>query len=190
MTVDSTVNWAVQTSIAISILIVIILIIRRPITRAFGANTAYALWLLPLLRLFMPSIIVTKTPKPVPSFTPEIQASTPILPELSFPSAMPIEIYTQPMGLNINLGIVCLWLGIAVIWFTVQIIRHMRQVKHMRINSMPITPNFMAVIADAMTKTDLSIIPEIRISDNDIGPLVSGITKPIIILPHNFEKQF
>ena len=58
MTVEALQNWAVQTGLVISVLILIILLIRRPFARMFGANAAYALWSLPLIRLFLPALSV------------------------------------------------------------------------------------------------------------------------------------
>jgi len=47
----------------------VVLALRRPVARAFGAGSAYALWLLPALRLVMP---------PLPSLAPDIAAPIPV----------------------------------------------------------------------------------------------------------------
>ena len=38
-------DWALQTGLSITVLIGIIMIVRRPFARTFGAGAAYALWL-------------------------------------------------------------------------------------------------------------------------------------------------
>ncbi|HEX8256782.1 MAG TPA: M56 family metallopeptidase [Allosphingosinicella sp.] len=48
--------WALDTLIGVTLLLLLVLAVRRPVARAFGAGWAYALWLLPLLRLFMPPV--------------------------------------------------------------------------------------------------------------------------------------
>ncbi len=48
--------WTVQTLIASSILMAIVLMLRAPVSRAFGARAAYALWLLPMLRMILPPL--------------------------------------------------------------------------------------------------------------------------------------
>ena len=42
----------------------LVLAVRRPVARLFGAGTAYALWLLPPLRLFLPPLPTLGAPFP------------------------------------------------------------------------------------------------------------------------------
>ena len=49
-------TWLADTLIVTGLLIFAVLVLRRPVARAFGAQAAYALWLLPLLRLVLPQI--------------------------------------------------------------------------------------------------------------------------------------
>ncbi len=58
MTIEAFQNWVIQTGLVVSLLIIIILLIRRPFAWAFGANAAYALWSLPLIRLCLPGVSV------------------------------------------------------------------------------------------------------------------------------------
>lgn len=48
--------WAVDTLIGTSLLMLLVLAVRRPVAEHFGAGWAYALWLLPLFRIFLPQI--------------------------------------------------------------------------------------------------------------------------------------
>ncbi|ONF94977.1 M56 family metallopeptidase [Sphingomonas jeddahensis] len=50
------VSWMVEALAASAILIALVLLARRPVRRAFGAPVAYALWALPLIRLFLPPL--------------------------------------------------------------------------------------------------------------------------------------
>ncbi|MEL7190052.1 MAG: M56 family metallopeptidase, partial [Pseudomonadota bacterium] len=61
-------DWFVDTLIWTGILIALVLVIRRPVARWFGAQTAYALWALPALRLLLPPIELPASfaPKPQP----------------------------------------------------------------------------------------------------------------------------
>ena len=62
-------GWVFETLIATAVLIAVVLVIRKPVARTFGARAAFALWLAPLLRLLMP-------PLPVSAPTPEIFIET------------------------------------------------------------------------------------------------------------------
>ena len=53
------IEWTVDTLLAMTVLMAIVLAIRAPVTRLFGAHLAYALWLLPAARLFMPALSET-----------------------------------------------------------------------------------------------------------------------------------
>lgn len=49
-------SWLIEGLVASSALMLLVLLLRRPVRRAFGADVAYALWLLPLLRLVLPPL--------------------------------------------------------------------------------------------------------------------------------------
>lgn len=51
-----TLTYMAQTSLAVTFLICLVLIVRRPFAKAFGAKAAYALWLVPILRLVLPPL--------------------------------------------------------------------------------------------------------------------------------------
>ncbi|HTM96422.1 MAG TPA: M56 family metallopeptidase [Croceibacterium sp.] len=50
------ISFLLDTLLATGALIALVLVLRKPVARAFGAQCAYALWLLPLLRFAMPPI--------------------------------------------------------------------------------------------------------------------------------------
>ncbi len=50
------VSWMVEALVASALLIALVLLIRRPVRRMFGAPVAYALWALPVIRLFLPPL--------------------------------------------------------------------------------------------------------------------------------------
>ena len=49
-------EWMADTLIATTILMAIVMAVRGPVTQLFGARVAYALWLIPAARFFMPPI--------------------------------------------------------------------------------------------------------------------------------------
>ncbi|MBX3593821.1 M56 family metallopeptidase [Sphingomonas sp.] len=48
--------WLVETFVATTLLMLVVLLVRRPVARQFGPNIAYALWLLPVIRMVMPPL--------------------------------------------------------------------------------------------------------------------------------------
>lgn len=54
------------------LLIALVLLMRRPVSRWLGPQAAYALWLLPMLRLFMPPLTLPNWIAPVEQAAPEV----------------------------------------------------------------------------------------------------------------------
>lgn len=50
------VPWAIETLIATTLLMALVMALRAPVRRWFGAQVAYALWLLPALRMVLPPL--------------------------------------------------------------------------------------------------------------------------------------
>ena len=49
-------GWAIETIVASTLLMLLVLALRGPVRKAFGPHMAYALWLLPLVRMLMPPL--------------------------------------------------------------------------------------------------------------------------------------
>ncbi len=49
-------GWLIETLVATTILLALVLLVRRPVAQAFGPRVAYALWLLPFLRMLLPPL--------------------------------------------------------------------------------------------------------------------------------------
>jgi bla regulator protein blaR1 len=74
--------WAIDTAIGVTLVMLLVLAVRRPVARHFGAGWAYALWLLPLLRMLMPPIdLFGNAAASLPSYTmillPSAEAAVP-----------------------------------------------------------------------------------------------------------------
>lgn len=62
--------WAIDTLIGVTLVTLLVLAVRRPVARHFGAAWAYRLWLLPLARLFVPPLDLIGGPAAsLPSYT-------------------------------------------------------------------------------------------------------------------------
>lgn len=50
------IDWLVETCVSVTALMLLVLALRRPVAHFFGAGWAYALWLLPALRMVLPPL--------------------------------------------------------------------------------------------------------------------------------------
>ncbi|MEY4952231.1 MAG: hypothetical protein RL299_655 [Pseudomonadota bacterium] len=58
-------TWLIDTALYTGVLIALVLVLRGPVARRFGPGLAYALWVLPMLRLVLPPIVLPGEPAPV-----------------------------------------------------------------------------------------------------------------------------
>ena len=86
-------TWLLDTLVWTGVLIALVLAVRQPVARHFGAKIAYALWALPLLRLVMPPLVLeAPTPSALPAAqsveaTPELIAALAAMEAANVPSA-------------------------------------------------------------------------------------------------------
>lgn len=192
-------NWVVETGLAISLLIALILIIRRPFARAFGANAAYALWSLPLIRLCLPGVTVPE--KWIPGFIRNTASGIMDASKGEFsaiPALPPRDIIETKAGLQsasfefftLTQTLVAAWLSIAVLWLGYQFFQQFKFKARLVSESQLPSSALMSEIQTARAQAGLKKTPDVRLSTQNIGPLVTGVFNPLVILPQNFEGRF
>jgi len=199
MSLDAFQNWIVQTGLMVSLLILIILVIRRPFARAFGANAAYALWSLPLIRLCLPSL---KIPQDwLPEFIRN-KIQQPVMEPLSEAAMTPVLSIMTPQNLEIGAQIssfentdfgsvlIGIWLTITVLWMSYQCVQQSQFKARLFTQSSLPSERIASEILKATKQVGLKSIPNIRVSTEDIGPFVTGVFNPLIIIPRDFETRF
>jgi bla regulator protein BlaR1 len=67
-------NWMIETLVWTGLVIGLVLMLRRPVGRYFGPKAAYALWILPFLRLLMPPLVLPAWLAPA---VPEVEQAAP-----------------------------------------------------------------------------------------------------------------
>ena len=188
MSGETLINWMMVRGIEISVLIVIVLLCRRRCAKWFGTRAAYTLWALPVLRLILPDFHLTL---PWPSW-------------LSHPSALPTPILTQPQAAifpapilsteaqspQIYVWLIVTWLMVAVLWFTVLLLKQTTYMRRVLGTAQPATKTLQTSLHKAGAALHMKILPALYTSTDNIGPLVSGLLHPVIILPEGFERHF
>lgn len=157
-------GWAMQSAIATSILILIVLILRRPVAQAFGAHAAYALWLAPAVRAILPPITLPNMPLPSPAV-------------LSGP--VDYAIITVPAvgnGAGWPQILTGVWLGGAALYLGLHWLRHHRFLTESLANGRPL---------------DVPGVPyDVVASASVDGPLATGLIHPLILVPADFQQRF
>ncbi len=171
-------DWLLDTFLVTSAMMAIILIIRSHVARIFGPVVAYALWLLPALRLLMPSLSMPFVSPEAPStvFVREILRDAISVNDSASAQGTGLSVPVQPVAtIDYVFIAMTIWLGIGALLFVIQMIRY----------------NWMreGLLADAET---ISIIDGVKLvaSDQVAGPLAFGVLDRYIAVPRNFNATY
>ncbi|MGN3973419.1 M56 family metallopeptidase [Tsuneonella sp. SYSU-LHT278] len=121
-------TWLLDTLVWTGALITLVLFLRRPMARHFGARTAYALWLLPGIRLIMPPLVLP-APDPVTITLPardlELVAAmdVPAQTAAGYQPAIGVMEEWSPL---IETGLVAIWLAGAAIYIALRLAAYRR----------------------------------------------------------------
>lgn len=156
-------GWAVDTAIAVSVLIAAVLLIRRPFAAAFGARAAYALWLAPAVRAVTPPLSLPEMPVSTPSLTgaADYVLMTSAAPEAGGPSLATL--------------LTILWLGGTALFLAVHWWRHHAFLQEALADARPL---------------DIPGVPyDVVASDRIDGPMATGLVHPLILVPADFQEH-
>lgn len=172
MTGAGLVPWAIEALIASAMLMVVVLLLRGPVRRAFGPDIAYALWALPALRLFLP---------PLPQSWREI-AVAPVIRASEQITVYVIEPLggdaTAPVAQNPSLGpiLVSLWVLGAVAFIAWHATAHARFCRRM--------------LAETSRETEIEGGIQLIETDAASGPLAFGIWRRYVAFPRDFTERY
>jgi len=164
-------DWLLHTLLATSELILIVLIVREPVRRFFGSRVAYGLWLIPLARLFMPTLTHT-IERSVPAETTfHLSASEPVW---MAHVAAPAPTLFEQLGGWPALAL-ALWLTVAAALFLSRMIAFHR--------------DRSAILRSSTGETLIGKVRLIRTPEIS-SPVALGILRPIIVVPLDFERLY
>jgi len=206
MTLASLPAYLAQTTLAVSLLIVLILLIRARFAKAFGPKAAYALWAIPLLRLVLPPLPESWTligwlrqPAPEPQSFILHEAGMALPSHLTFLPADTTLIDTPSQTSfgsfateNIALMgpyLAALWLAGFCAFIAFTLVRQYRSDAQTRPANAPLPMPACTLAATLKTRLDLANI-SIKTSADTDGPRAQGLLKPTIWLPETFTADY
>ena len=171
------IGWAIEALVASTLLMLVVLALRAPIARRFGAHAAYLLWLLPALRMILPRL--PEAADPVRA-TPVHLDIAKLVAAATVRSAAPTQASALPMAsgqpsIDWPPIALTLWLGGAAAYLAWQLGRHHR---------------FMSIALEHSGPGFLRSGVSIRLSPVVSGPLAAGIFHRHILLPEDFEQRY
>ena len=216
----------IEMVLAVSVLIILVLLARKPIAREFGPGIAYALWLIPLARLLLPPLPTSMSWVSLLGLAPSVAlANVPAEPAAA-PGDMPL-FFEAPIaalapeaggartvfvgngplmdaieapavdmlsGVGMGTALVTTLLGIWLIGGLIVLARNMAaQHSFMTVvyrERMPASPHLQTVADQVARQVGLTRTPQIATSLISNGPLVTGLFRPIVLLPAWFEADY
>ena len=180
-------DWMVDTFVYTSLLIALVLLIRRPVTRHFGPQVAYALWALPFLRFIMPPIVLPAWMAPAEPVAPVAStANEPLMVIISDPGT-PVAATAEPamlaneamaaapvVGIAVTDLLLPLWLGGALLFVGWRI----REYRRMRAGLLE-----EAIPVGEAGKVRLVETPAVT------GPVAFGVFDKVVALPPAFMAR-
>lgn len=175
--------WIVQTLVTSTVLMLLVLALRRPVGRWFGARVAYALWLLPLGRMVLPPLPEHEPLFGTLSFSADFRAPEAIAMPVAAadPPGLPAEVQAAFESAPITGGfdwvslVMAVWLAGAALWFAWQMLRYRLFVDR--------------ALAGA-THLSTSAGVDVYVSDTVEGPIAAGILRRRIFLPRDFLDRY
>jgi beta-lactamase regulating signal transducer with metallopeptidase domain len=171
--------WLAETLIGATLLMLLVLFIRRPVARLWGARFAYALWALPLLRMVLPAIPGWQSFYGAGAQTNAGGAAAPVLvaPADAALAASPALVTMAEAALIGDWPglLVMLWAVGAAVFLMVQWARHLRFVGRAVGEGRPI-----------IQSGDVQVI----VSRHVPGPMAAGIWRRRILLPADFHTRY
>jgi bla regulator protein blaR1 len=165
-------DWLFDTLCVTTLLLIAILILRRPVARHFGPGIAYLLWLIPAARLVMPSLSVEMaTNLPVNNSIQNVVAAA----VLAGGKAAPVSPATTGITLDWTFIAMTLWLGGAAMLFVTQMLRYVSMRDEL--------------LSNAVSLGEVGNIRLIQ-SDRVMGPLAFGLWRRYIVVPENFNREY
>ncbi len=167
------IGFAIETFVATTLLMLLVLALRGPVRKAFGPHMAYALWLLPVARLILPRL---------PEGWRE-QAAAPV----AAASDIVAVYFVEPLGAAPAAGAegsFGLWMVLLVLWAlgaAAFLVYHL--VSHSRY-----TANLLR-----RARVDRTVAQgKVRVIETDAahGPLAFGIFRKYVAFPRDFSERY
>jgi beta-lactamase regulating signal transducer with metallopeptidase domain len=168
------ISWAIETLVASTLLMLVVLAVRRPVARHFGPHIAYGLWLLPALRMLLPPLPETVTPAPIHVLPANVEALLAAAAMLHTDTGVAA---VEAPSINWLLLFGCAWAAGALVFLGWHIWTYRRFVR--------------TALDDAtqLPRFDRGRI-EVCASPAARGPFAAGIFLKTVVLPEDYRRRY
>ncbi len=187
-------DWLVAASLRASLLTAATLLLQSALRHHLSAGMRYALWLPVLVVLLMPVLpesrwsiehVFQTAPQPVqimpPDISPVVMDRTPAVSEAAAPMPEPFNWQRLVLITWICVSAAMLVLGSLSFLLT---LRRFKQARH------PASDELLATLAQIAREMHLRYVPRVLIASSISSPAVTGLLRPTLLLPAQFDHEF
>ena len=186
--------WLLQSSVAATLLLVLVLLLRRPVRLRLGAEAALALWLAPALALVLPPTGLGLWIRGAEASAPRsLPAAPPALPEAAFAPGAPDLAVAEPLTTPapafqpaaVLVGLWTLGVGGSLL---MTVLRNRAWRRTLLAEGRPAADALAREAAPVFAQH--GIAPALIVSAAAATPQVTGLLRPLIAVPYDFEARF
>lgn len=167
------ISWAIEALIASTLLMLVVLAVRRPVARHFGPHIAYGLWLLPALRMLLPPLPQAVTPAPIHVLPHNIEAL--LAASAAFRASVAAPVDAPSIDWLLLFG--CLWGAGALVFLGWHIWSYRR---------------FVQVALEDATQLPRFDRDGVEVCSSPVarGPFAAGIFLKTVVLPEDYRRRY
>ncbi len=204
-------SHALETLLAVSVLILVVLMLRRTVSRQFGAGVVYLLWAIPVVRFLLPPLqtpvsllnfdltaLIRRAGAPAETVVRDpgavivnYEAGAPG-PALIADASPMVGVYAwtdELLSLALIAGIAA-WVAGTVYFAARNLIAHWRFMQTVDREAMPVSAPMADLAARLARETGLKRPPRLVASLISRGPFVTGLFRPVVVMPAWFEDDY
>jgi beta-lactamase regulating signal transducer with metallopeptidase domain len=186
-------DWLLAASLRASLLTLATLLIQAAFHRHLSARMRYALWLPMLVVLLMPVLpqsrwsiehVFQAPPPPAQIIHAPISPamdSTPVVFEAAVPAPAPI---------NWQRILLLSWLSVSTGMLTLGSISFLLTLRRFKQARHPASDELLATLAQIAREMHLRQVPRVLIASAVSSPAVTGLLRPTLLLPADFDREF
>ena len=185
MIINLNINAFIEGAIEVSVLLGLVLLLRKPVAKLFGSNAAYTLWLLPALGLLLPRIDIGQGTMNLPV---EIVTSYTNIADKAV--IMPLAVSVADAPLRMPFYLFYGWIIIGLLWLGFQLFSYRHYYQQSKLCSRDSEGELRELAKGVASEIGLRKVPKMRICVNGGEPSVMGLLRPMIVLPQDFVDGY
>lgn len=186
-------DWLLTASFRASVLVLVVLAIQWAFRKQLAARARYALWLPVLIVLLTPVLPQSRWSIENVFKASEKTVSIPLIVQtapttVSAPITENITLVSKPLDWS-KIGLTA-WIGIAAAFLLIAGFSFFRTLRRFHRSRLPLSAEWTTQIAQLAREIGLPRAPRVWISSAVTSPAVTGVLRPVLLLPAGFEQDF